>query len=85
MLQEARALLRAGSPAEALRVLDRYTRGARGSSLASEASLLRIEALAGSGRREEASSQALDFVEQNPNSPLVDRARSFIPPKSASP
>lgn len=85
MLQEARALMRAGDHAGALRALDGYVRTARGSNLSSEASLLRMEALAGSGRGAEASLLARRFVDQNPNSSLVDRARSFLTPESAAP
>lgn len=85
MLQSARALIRAGNHGEALQALDAYAKDAKGSSLGSEASLLRIEALAGSGRRSEASSLARRFVEQNPNSPLVDRARSFYDQETPSP
>jgi len=46
--------------------------------LRAEATLLRIQALARAGNAQAASTLAQRFVEQNPDSPLVDRARSFI-------
>ena len=39
---------------------------------------LRIEALANSGQSQAAAELAARFAKQNPSSPLVDRARSFI-------
>lgn len=76
-LKSARAMLRAGDAAGALRVLDAYRDGAHGGELGAEAALLRIEALAASGERESAASAARRFMTEHPTSPLIDRARSF--------
>ena len=46
--------------------------------LGAEASLLRIEALAASGRRDEAARLARKFAVDHPNSPLIDRALAFV-------
>jgi hypothetical protein len=59
-------------------LLDRYDRGEYGSSLALEASVLRIEALDAVGRRSEAQALARRFVSANPDSPLAERAQRFI-------
>jgi hypothetical protein len=77
-LKAARSRLRAGDAAGALRLLDEYQTDPRGTALAAEASLLRIEALAASGQRAEAASEARRFATDYPTSPLIDRARSFV-------
>jgi outer membrane protein assembly factor BamD (BamD/ComL family) len=77
-LKAARARLRAGDAAGALRLLDEYQTDPHGTALAAEASLLRIEALAASGKRAEAASEARRFGTDFPTSPLIDRARSFV-------
>jgi hypothetical protein len=77
-LDRARTALTSGDPAGALRVLDEYERVLRGTRLTAEATMLRIDALARSGRATEASSLAARFVEANPGSALADRARAFI-------
>lgn len=76
-IKTARAALRAGDPARALSLLDAYQARSRGGELAAEASLLRIEALAASGRRGEAAELARKFAVDHPNSPLIDRALAF--------
>jgi hypothetical protein len=78
LLEQARAALAGGASERALRILNRHARfpGAR---LLGEATLLRIEALQATGRTVESAALAREFVEKNPTSPLVDRARSFIP------
>jgi hypothetical protein len=77
-LKVAEKALSASEPQKALAALDRYDRTLKGQKLRAEATLLRIEALARSGQREAAAALATRFSEQNPTSPLVDRARSFI-------
>ncbi|HEY6816809.1 MAG TPA: tetratricopeptide repeat protein [Croceibacterium sp.] len=83
-MQRARAALGRGDAAAALAELDRFGRGPGWRQLAVEARLLRIEALARAGRAEEARNLARRFVEQNPNNPLVDRARTFATPPASS-
>ncbi len=77
-LKVASTALAAGDPGAALAALDRYDHVLKGSKLRAEATLLRIQALARSGNAQAASTLAQRFVDQNPDSPLVDRARSFI-------
>ena len=77
-LRVAEKSLSAGAPAEALKALDRYDRVLKGQKLRAEATLLRIEALSKSGQTQAAAELAARFTKQNPSSPLVDRARSFI-------
>jgi hypothetical protein len=77
LLDRVRAELRSGNPARALATLDEYMRSARAQRLGAEATLLRIEALSRSGRTNQASELARRFVENHPESPLADRARSF--------
>jgi hypothetical protein len=77
-LRVAERSVSAGDPAGALKALDRYDRVLKGQKLRAEATLLRIEALANSGQSQAAAELAARFAKQNPSSPLVDRARSFI-------
>lgn len=77
-LKLASTALAAGDSSAALRALDRYDHELKGSKLRAEATLLRIEALARSGDVQAASALAQRFVNENPNSPLVDRARSYV-------
>ena len=77
LLESARSALASGSSERALELLDRYERTLRGTRLRAEASILRVEALAASGRKAEAASLAGEFLKKNPGSPLVDRARAF--------
>lgn len=83
-MQRARAALGRGDPSAALAELDQFGRGPGWRQLAVEARLLRIEALARAGRADEARNLARRFVEQNPNNPLVDRARTFATPAASS-
>lgn len=83
-VQRARAALGRGDASAALAELDRFGRGPGWRQLAVEARLLRIEALARAGRADEARNLARRFVEQNPNNPLVDRARTFATPPASS-
>jgi outer membrane protein assembly factor BamD (BamD/ComL family) len=83
-MQRARTALRRGDASAALAELDQFGRGPGWRQLAVEARLLRIEALARAGRAEEARNLARRFVQQYPNNPLVDRARSFVTPAASS-
>lgn len=76
-IRRARSALRAGKSADALAVLDENAGALRGGSLEAEGRLLRIEALAALGRASEARELARRFLADYPNSPLVQRARSF--------
>ena len=77
-LKIATNALSAGDTQAALSALDRYDRVLKGQKMRAEATLLRIEALSRAGQVQAASALAQRFVEQNPGSPLVDRARSFV-------
>jgi hypothetical protein len=76
LLNEARSHLSAGDAARALQVLSRYAEAPNG-SLHAEATLLRMEALVAAGRGGEAAALSREFIARYPESPLVDRARSF--------
>ncbi len=77
-LKVASSALAAGDSSGALAALDRYDRVLKGKKMRAEATLLRIEALSRSGQVGAASALAQQFVDKNPESPLVDRARSFV-------
>lgn len=77
-LKLASNALSASDPQAALAALDRDDRVLKGQKLRAEATLLRIESLSRAGQAADASALARRFVEQNPGSPLVDRARSFV-------
>ena len=79
-LKIASSSLAAGDTGSALAALDRYDRVLKGKKMRAEATLLRIEALSRSGQVGAASALAQQFVDKNPESPLVDRARSFVKP-----
>jgi hypothetical protein len=76
-LDEARRALSEGDPERALRSVDAYEKTLHGSRLRDEATILRIEALGRSGQKQAAAKLATEFVANNPNSPLVDRARAL--------
>jgi hypothetical protein len=76
-LKVASSALSAGDAHAALAALDGYDR-MKGQKMRAEATLLRIEALSRAGQPDAASTLAKRFVDQNPESPLVDRARSFV-------
>ncbi|HTV22167.1 MAG TPA: hypothetical protein VMG12_25935 [Polyangiaceae bacterium] len=78
VLKQIRQALRGRDGAGALVLLDRYDTGEYGKSLSLEASVLRVEALDAVGRRREAETLARRFVRDNPDSPLAERAQSFI-------
>jgi len=77
-LEKVQDELRSGKPGAALAALDDYERAARNKHLTAEATLLRIQALAASGRAPAASVLAERFVSAYPHSPLVDRARRYL-------
>jgi hypothetical protein len=77
-LQTVQAELRAGRAQRALTALDDYERATRNGHLAAEARILRIQALAASGRSGEAAKLAERFLAAYPNSPLGDRARKYL-------
>jgi hypothetical protein len=83
-LDRARTALSSGDASGALRVLDDYERVLHGTRLTAEATMLRIDALARSGRGAEASDLAARFVAANPSSALADRARAFIKTSNSS-
>ncbi|MEO7035253.1 MAG: hypothetical protein ABI548_15125 [Polyangiaceae bacterium] len=76
-LKVASTALAAGNSSAALAALDQYDHVLKGKKMRAEATLLRIEALSRAGQTEAASALAQQFVDKNPESPLVDRARSF--------
>lgn len=76
-IKRVRGSLRSGDPQRALALLDEYGARSPGAAFAAEASLLRIEALAAAGRAADAAALARQFATTYPNSPLIDRARSY--------
>jgi hypothetical protein len=77
LLQSAQRALRAGQHQRALELLSSPGSALERGDFAAEARLMRIEALAGSGRGAEAARLARDFLRLFPHSPLADRARQF--------
>lgn len=78
LLKQARTALRGGDASLALSLLDRYSGELHGTDLNAEATLLRVETLTALDRRNDAAQLAERFVAENPDSPLVDRARSYL-------
>ena len=78
LLDRARQALLTGDTSTALTRLAHYERVATRRRLGAEATVLRVQILAASGRATEASLLAREFVAKHPNSPLVDRAKSFV-------
>jgi len=77
-LDRAREAVAAGQPARALAALDDYGRRFPGGTLAQEAVVLRIEALAASGDKAGASRLGQAFLERNPGSPHAARIRTLV-------
>ena len=77
-LQIASDALSRGDAHAALVALDHYDHMAGQKKMGAEATLLRVEALSRAGQQSAASTLAKRFVERNPESPLVDRVRSFV-------
>ncbi|HVY30621.1 MAG TPA: sigma-70 family RNA polymerase sigma factor [Polyangiaceae bacterium] len=79
-LDKARALVAAGRGSAALVVLDGYGRAAPRGALRLEAEALRIDALAQSGRKDEARARAAAFLAKYPSSVLASRVRRLAGP-----
>ncbi|MDF2697878.1 MAG: hypothetical protein K0S65_6261 [Labilithrix sp.] len=79
LIQTAQSALRRGDTQSAFEALDQHGRhfGASG-ALASEAEVLRIEALARTGRRAEAEARARLLITSDPRSSLVRRVRVIL-------
>jgi hypothetical protein len=77
-LKRAEGALADGNAAGALAELDRYDGVLHGKQMRAEAALLRMEALSRAGKTAAAGALAARFVAENPESPLVDRARTFL-------
>jgi len=76
-LDAARAALAAGNAQGALSLLDAYDRGNPRGLLKLEAEVLRIDALAKSGRPDAARKRAQAFLARHPNSVLASRVRGY--------
>jgi hypothetical protein len=79
-LDAARAALASGNPQRALSLLDQYDRANPRGRLKLESEVLRIDALARSGRGDQARSRAEKFLARHPNSVLASRVRSYTQP-----
>jgi hypothetical protein len=77
-LDAARSTLARGDAQGALALLDQYARKNPGGRLAIEAEVLRIDALARSGRRDLATRRAEAFLKRYPNSVLAPRVRAHV-------
>ena len=82
-LNRAETALGAGDTRTAFEALDHYDRVLKGRRMRAEATLLRIETLSRAGQPKAAAALAARFVKENPGSPLVDRAESFMSRASA--
>jgi hypothetical protein len=83
LLDLARQRLRAGDAEGALSALGERQHRYPGGSLVTEARVLRIEALAASGRAAQASSEARNFLQQHPNGLLSHRVRRWLERREA--
>jgi len=77
-LDAARSSLANGQPARALARLDAYAIAFPRHRLGLEAEILRIDALARSGRHAEARAHAAAFLHEHPRSVLAARARRYL-------
>jgi TolA-binding protein len=77
-LEGARRALLSHDYSQSLRLLDDYTHRFPKRKLASEATVLRIEALAARGDRDAAARIGRDFLQNHPNGPYAQRVRSVI-------
>lgn len=77
-IEQARRAFLAHDYTQSLRLLDEYTRKFPKRQLGSEATVLRIEALAARGDRETASRIGHVFLQSHPNGPYAQRVRSVI-------
>jgi TolA-binding protein len=78
LLDAARAAVNAGRPTEALERLDDHSRRFPKGSLALEAEVVRVQALAAAGRSEEASRRAKRVLSRSPNSVVAARLRRYV-------
>ncbi|WP_437973354.1 hypothetical protein WMF11_31185 [Sorangium sp. So ce295] len=77
-LDAARTMLASGNARGALSLLDAYSRAHPRGRLSLEAEVLRIDALAKSGRADAASQRAAAFLRRHPNSVLASRVRRYV-------
>lgn len=77
-LDAARSALSSGNAQGALSLLDTYTREHPRGRLRLEAEVLRIDALAKSGRSDAAAQRAQAFLRRHPNSVLASRVRRYV-------
>jgi len=77
-LEDVRVALRAGDPKKALAELESYDRVVREGVLRHEATLLRVEALAGSGRRTDALALAMRSRDDPSFAPYKDRLEAVL-------
>ncbi|HEX5099783.1 MAG TPA: hypothetical protein VFV94_09805 [Polyangiaceae bacterium] len=77
-IEQARRAFLAHDYTQSLKLLDEYTRKFPKRQLGSEATVLRIEALAARGDRDTASRVGHDFLKNHPNGPYAQRVRSVI-------
>jgi hypothetical protein len=77
-IDAARAALARGDAAGAIARLDRYARAYPRGRLDLEAEVLRIDALAESGRTDQAHARARDFLRRHPNSVLAAHVRTRL-------
>lgn len=78
LLDAARSAVNGGRPGEALKRLDEHSSRFPKGSLRLEAEVLRVQALAGQGRKEEASRRAKRVLERSPNSVVAARLRRYV-------
>ncbi|WP_437807557.1 hypothetical protein [Sorangium sp. So ce1078] len=77
-LDAARTALAGGNAQGALALLDAYSREHPRGRMGLEAEVLRIDALAKSGRLDAASQRAETFLRRHPNSVLASRVRRYV-------
>ncbi len=77
-LDAARTTLASGNAQGALALLDTYSREHPRGRMGLEAEVLRIDALAKSGRPDAASQRAETFLRRHPNSVLASRVRRYV-------
>jgi hypothetical protein len=78
LLDRARAGADQGRPQEALRLLDQHAQTFPKGRLGLEAEVLRVQALAEAGRKEEASVRAQRILKRSPNSVVAARLRRYV-------
>ncbi len=75
-LRDANVALRAGNPAQALSILDAYSKSSQGSRLGQERTAARVLSLCQLGRTAEGRAQFERFARSYPKSPQLPRLRS---------